>query len=55
VTFVNRNEVSKVYRGLANDSKAKLDDLVARYNIYEAKPQQVGGIDGVVLTGSDNT
>jgi len=28
---------------------------VARYNIYEAKPQQVGGIDGVILTGSDNT
>lgn len=51
VTFVNRNEVAKVYRGLASDSKAKVDDLVARYNIYQATPQQVGGIDGVLFTG----
>lgn len=51
VTFVNRNEVSKVYRGLASDSKAKVDDLVARYNIYQATPQQVGGIDGELFTG----
>ena len=51
VSFVNRNEVAKVYRGLSNDSKEKLDGLTARYNIYEAKPQQVGGIDGVIFTG----
>jgi hypothetical protein len=51
VTFVNRNEVAKVYRGLANDSKANLEGLVAKYNIYEASPQQVGGIDAVILTG----
>ena len=51
MTFVNRNEVAKVYRGLANDSKANLDGLVAKYNIYEAAPQQVGGIDAVILTG----
>ena len=51
VTFVNRNEVAKVYRGLASDSKAKVDDLVARYNIYQATPQQVGGIEGEIFTG----
>jgi hypothetical protein len=51
VTFVNRNEVAKVYRGLASDSKAKVDDLAARYNIYQAAPQQVGGIDGELFTG----
>tara|TARA_Y100000385_G_scaffold214451_1_gene223003 strand:+ start:12297 stop:12761 length:465 start_codon:yes stop_codon:yes gene_type:complete len=51
VTFVNRNEVAKVYKGLASDSKAKLDDLVAKYNIYEAKPQQVGGFEGEIYTG----
>ena len=51
VTFVNRNEVAKVYRGLASDSKAKVDDLVARYNIYQAAPQQVGGIEGEIFTG----
>ena len=51
VSFVNRNEVAKVYRGLSNDSKEKVDGLVAKYNIYEAKPQQVGGLDGVLFTG----
>ncbi len=51
VSFVNRNEVAKVYKGLANDSQGKLDSLVAKYNIYEAKPQQVGGVDGIVFTG----
>jgi len=51
VTFVNRNEVAKVYRGLANDSKDKIDGLVAKYNIYQATPRQVGGIDGIFLSG----
>lgn len=51
VSFVNRNEVSKVYRGLSNDSKAKIDQLVASYNIYEAEPQQVGGIEAAWYTG----
>lgn len=51
VRFVNRNEVSKVYRGLARDSKEELDGLVAKYNIYEARPQQVGGIESEIYTG----
>ena len=46
VTFVNRNEVSKVYRGLASDSTENLKRLVAQYNIYQAQPSQLGGIDG---------
>jgi hypothetical protein len=45
VTFVNKNEVSKVYRGLATDSKANIDKLVAQYNIYGAEPRQLGGIE----------
>ena len=45
VTFVNRNEVSKVYRGLASDSMANVERLSAQYNIYEAQPLQLGGID----------
>ena len=45
VTFVNRNEVSKVYRGLASDSMANVERLAAQYNIYEAQPLQLGGID----------
>ena len=46
VTFVNRNEVSKVYRGLPSDSTENLKRLVAQYNIYQAQPRQLGGIDG---------
>jgi len=45
VTFVNRNEVSKVYRGLANDCMGKVTRLAAQYNIYQAQPRQLGGID----------
>jgi hypothetical protein len=45
VTFVNKNEVSKVYRGLASDSKETLDKLIAQYNIYAAEPRQLAGIE----------
>ena len=45
VTFVNRNEVSKVYRGLASDCMEKVTRLSAQYNIYQAQPRQLGGID----------
>jgi hypothetical protein len=54
VTFINRNEVSKVYRGLANDSMDKVTQMAAQYNIYQAQPRQLGGIDasgiGIVYT-----
>ena len=45
VTFTNKNESAKVIRGLANDSKASLDKLVASYNMYQSEPRQVGGIE----------
>lgn len=45
ISFVNRNEVSKVYRDMAKDSKSKMDNLVAKYNIYASKPLQVGGYE----------
>jgi len=45
VTFINRNEVSKVYRGLANDCMDKVTQMAAQYNIYQAQPRQLGGID----------
>lgn len=47
ITFVNRNEVGKVYRDLAKDSKVKLDTLVGKYNMYASKPLQVGGYETV--------
>ena len=46
VTFVNRNEVSKVYKGLASDSMANVERLSSQYNIYQAEPLQLGGGDG---------
>lgn len=45
ISFVNRNEVSKVYKDLAKESKINLDTMVAKYNIYGAKPLQVGGYE----------
>jgi hypothetical protein len=50
VTFVNRNEVSKVYRGLAKDSMDNVVRLSAQYNIYQAEPRQLGGVDGSGLS-----
>jgi hypothetical protein len=52
ITFVNRNEVSKVYRGLATDSQQKLKDLVYAYNSYKAEPRQLGGIEASYQSGS---
>jgi len=46
VTFVNRNEVSKVYRGLASDSMDNIVRMAGQYNIYAAQPRQLGGVDG---------
>ena len=46
VSLINRNEVSKVYRGLANDSLANIERLSASYNIYQAQPRQLHGVDG---------
>ena len=46
VTFINRNEVSKVYKSMANDCMEKITQLAAQYNIYQAQPRQLGGLDG---------
>ena len=47
ISFVNRNEVSKVDKGLAQDAYDRLQDLVYSYNSYQASPRQVGGIESV--------
>ena len=52
ITFVNKNEVSKVYKGLANDANSNLSDLVSKYNSYKASPRQVGGIEASSETES---
>ena len=51
VTCVNRNEVSKGYRGLASDCMDRVTQLAAQYNIYQAQPRQLGGIDSSGVGG----
>lgn len=48
ITFVNKNEVSKVYKSLAQDSYNELQDLVANYNSFQSSPRQVGGIESSI-------
>lgn len=45
ITFVNKNEVSKVYKSLAQDARSELQSLVVNYNGYQSSPRQVGGIE----------
>ena len=45
ITFVNKNEVSKVYKSLARDSYDALETLIGNYNSFQASPRQVGGIE----------
>jgi len=45
VTFTNKNEVTKVLRGLSKDAKENMDDLVHKYNMYQSEPRQIGGIE----------
>lgn len=52
VTFLNRNEISKVYRGLASDCLKRANDLIYQYNLHQSDPRQVGGIEGGWYTGT---
>ena len=45
VTFTNKNEVAKVYKSMADDAELRLNQLVAKYNIYQSQPLQLGGIE----------
>jgi hypothetical protein len=54
ITFVNKNEVSKVYRSLAQDAYDSLQSSIASYNIYNASPKQVGGIESLPLQSGTN-
>ena len=50
ITFVNKNEVSKVYKSLAKDSYDALETLIGNYNNFQASPRQVGGIEAAIET-----
>jgi hypothetical protein len=54
ITFVNKNEVSKVYRSLAQDAYEGLQSSITSYNIYNASPKQVGGIESLPLQSGTN-
>ena len=54
ITFVNKNEVSKVYKSLAQDAYDVLQSSIASYNIYNASPKQVGGIESLPLQSGTN-
>tara|TARA_Y100000310_G_C20387057_1_gene670946 strand:- start:16 stop:507 length:492 start_codon:yes stop_codon:yes gene_type:complete len=43
ITRTNKNEIAKVYRGLAKDASEELEKIVYAYNFYQAKPRQVVG------------
>lgn len=45
IQFANKNEISKTFRDLSRDTKQSLDMMVAKYNIYAAKPLQIGGVE----------
>ena len=45
IQFVNKNEVSKAYRGFAQDSYDKMLRMVQSYSSYNAAPRQVGGVE----------
>ncbi len=49
ITRTNKNELAKTYRGLANDAREEMERLVTSYNLYQAAPVQVAGIDGSPL------
>ena len=53
ITRTNKNEIAKTYRGFAKDAQERLDDLVARYNIYEAHPLQAAGNDASIDASGD--
>jgi hypothetical protein len=47
ITRLNKNEISKTYRGLAQDAKQELDKAVKMYLKYGAISQQIAGDDTV--------
>ncbi|MAR66811.1 MAG: hypothetical protein CL833_06115 [Crocinitomicaceae bacterium] len=53
ITRTNKNEIAKTYRGFAKDAQERLDDLVAKYNIYAAEPIQVAGTDASTNASGD--
>jgi hypothetical protein len=45
VSFVNKNEVAKVYKSMAQESEMKIDKMAHQYNMYQSEPLQLGGTE----------
>ena len=48
ISFVNKNEVAKNFKGAANDYSAEIKGLVYNYQMYAASPLQLGGYDSCI-------
>ena len=48
VSFVNKNEVAKVYKSMAQESEMKIDKMAHQYNMYQSEPLQLGGFEAGV-------
>lgn len=48
ITFANKNEVAKTFRGEAIDLATKIDKLVYDYTLYGASPRCVVGFDATI-------
>lgn len=45
ISFVNKNEVAKVYKGFSSDLRLGLTEKTNKYCMYKSAPLQVGGIE----------
>lgn len=45
ISFANKNEVAKSYRGASNDLAVEIDKLAYNYCLYGASPRQVVELD----------
>ena|SRR6478736_9650829 len=50
ITFANKNEVAKTYRGFANDLSAELERGASQYCMFLSAPKSVNGLD-TTITG----
>jgi hypothetical protein len=52
ISRLNKNELAKTYRSLANDAQEELDKMVSAYNLYQASPSQVLNYNSLYCTGT---
>ena len=45
ISFVNKKEIAKEFKGAANDLMAEITDLSNKYSMYKAAPVQVCGYE----------